>query len=242
MADAPIEKLFRLQECMDRLRTLREERERMPPEIAGLHSELATHTGAIADLEEGIGTAETERRELGRALDEANDRLARFQTQLMEVRTNKEYSAVLNEIDAARKEVLALEDRALAVDGTLEEDRADLARRRETLPAEEEAFESKATEWRAHQKRCDEEIATLEEKSQTLGEGVPKRLRRHFDRLLSRRDGTAVVRVVGPFCPGCNVRLRPALVQQLRTRSAHEMMTCESCQRILYCDAPGTAS
>ncbi len=67
----------------------------------------------------------------------------------------------------------------------------------------------------------------------------PKRLA-EFYRLCERKGGRAVVRAVAGSCSACHVRLRPALYQALRVSG--EVVTCDSCKRILFYQDDAAAS
>lgn len=232
----PVRSLFDLQEKMTRLRERTEERERMPPEVAGLDGEFRAKEQAVADLRARVEAQTAERTEVDRQLAEAQEKLTKYQAQLMNVRTSKEYSAALNEIDAARKEVKGLEDRSLALSETLEKDGAELAEREAALPGERATFEEKIADWRAFQAKCDADVAALRTEIADLEKTLPRPLVSQFRQVFDRRGGLAVVRVTSPSCGGCNVRLRPALYQTIRLRSDREVFTCEGCKRILWFD------
>ena len=53
-----------------------------------------------------------------------------------------------------------------------------------------------------------------------------------YEQLLKVRRMLAVAPINGELCTACHVRLRPAVAQQVRRNE--EIITCDSCQRILY--------
>jgi predicted nucleic acid-binding Zn-ribbon protein len=70
-----------------------------------------------------------------------------------------------------------------------------------------------------------------------------------YDQLLKMRKMLAVASLDGDICSACHVRLRPVVAQHVRRGT--EIVTCDSCQRILYAvpkaadapaDAPGAPS
>jgi predicted nucleic acid-binding Zn-ribbon protein len=64
-------------------------------------------------------------------------------------------------------------------------------------------------------------------------ETLPPRLASIYDRLAKRsRDGIAVAEVVNGSCSACYMGLRPQV--QLNVKKGDEIITCESCTRILY--------
>ena len=232
----PVHLLLDLQDKLTRTKQLTEERERMPPDVASLDADFREKEQTVAGLRERFASADAERIEVDRQLAEAEEKLKKYQSQLMSVRTNKEYSAALNEIDMARKEVKGLEERSLALSEGLESDKKELTEREATLPAEQTAFEERIAGWRAFQAKCDAELGKLKKETAEIEKALPRPLVAQFHQTFERRGGVAVVRVSGPSCGGCNVRLRPALYQNLRLRSNREIFYCESCRRILVFD------
>jgi predicted nucleic acid-binding Zn-ribbon protein len=53
-----------------------------------------------------------------------------------------------------------------------------------------------------------------------------------YEQLLKQRRMIAIAAIAGEMCTACHVRLRPAVVQKVRRNV--ELITCDSCQRILY--------
>ena len=64
-------------------------------------------------------------------------------------------------------------------------------------------------------------------------ETVPQRFASVYDRLAQRsRDGIAVAEVVNGSCSACFMSLRPQVL--LEVKQGTQVVTCESCTRILY--------
>ncbi len=234
--DSPVRRLFDLQEKLTRLKQRREDREKMPPEVAGLDREFQAKQKSVVELRTRIEAQRTEKLDVDRLLEEAGGKLTKYQGQLMSVRTNKEYSAALNEIDMARKEIKTLEDRSLGLGIKLEADEAELKTHDDALPAEQAAFEERIGGWRSYQAKCDADILQTQADIEAIEKELPKALASQFRKIFELRGGVAVVQVTGPSCGGCNVRLRPALFQTLRLRSSREIIPCENCKRILFYD------
>ena len=153
------------------------------------------------------------------------------------MKTNREYGALLNELDVVKRDVRTREDEILALEETSTAAGAELERRNEAFPAEEAGYEEQMKEWRAEQALLTEEIAKAEAQAKALREELDNRLLSMFDRLSRVRAGIAVAKVdmVGAqtaACSACHVRLRPQLLSDLRLQ--RETVTCESCKRILY--------
>lgn len=53
----------------------------------------------------------------------------------------------------------------------------------------------------------------------------------HYEQLCKIKNGLAVVKVEDEVCAGCNVKVSPSLVSQMRRG---KLVYCESCSRIIY--------
>jgi len=227
-----IQNLIKLQQLFLLKQSKLKQRETLPPELAEVDRDYREKLEAIDNLKVNLDDAERSRRSAEARLAELTDRLKKYQAQLMAVKNSREYGAMLNEIDQVKREVREVEDEVVGFMETVEAARTELAEREARLPEETEDHESQLSGWRELQRQIDREIEQA--KAQTLEiEKLfsPKKLA-EFYRLCDRKGGQAVVRAVAGSCSACHVRLRPALYQALR--HSGEVMTCDSCKRILY--------
>ena len=158
----------------------------------------------------------------------------KYQAQLRNVQSSREYSAVLNEMDVVEKQIRATEDRVLALEEELETSRAELKGREESLPKETQEHEERMKDWRSAQRVINEELESARTEIKDLEFRIRPRERAEFQRLLEKKGGLAVVRVVSNSCSACHVKVRPAAMQALK--AGNEIIYCDSCRRILYYD------
>jgi predicted nucleic acid-binding Zn-ribbon protein len=111
----------------------------------------------------------------------------------------------------------------------------------------EKEIESRADEINSHDSKRDEALAAfdaevakskIEFESETakrdgIFKTLPDRLASVYNRLVQRsRDGIAVAEVVNGSCSACFMGLRPQV--NLEIKRGDQIITCESCTRILY--------
>ena len=232
-----LDRLYLLQEVLLEVHQKTERRSKTPEHLAHIE---AAYRDARRQREETQGSLSrtTERKKvLESEIADLTEKLRKYQTQLQTVKTNREYGALLNEIDVVKRDVRMREDEILGLEEVATLASAELARREEAYPAEEAGYEEQMKEWRAEQALLGEEIARAEEKVREIRKELEPRLLSTFDRLARVRSGIAVAKItmVGPqtaACSVCHVRLRPQLLSDLRL--GRETVTCESCKRILY--------
>jgi predicted nucleic acid-binding Zn-ribbon protein len=227
-----IEKLVKLQELFLFRQQKTRERENLPPEFADADREYREKLATIQTLRNTVEEAEKARRVSEAELSDLTEKQKKYQAQLMAVKNSREYGAMLNEIDQVKKELREVEERVFALMETLETSSRELSERQDALPRETEEHEQALSGWRETQKEIDREIAEANQRIQDLEKTFPPKTLSEFRRLFERKGGQAVVRAVAGSCSACHVRLRPALYQALRIST--EVVTCDSCKRILY--------
>ncbi|MCI0408471.1 MAG: hypothetical protein L0191_07895, partial [Acidobacteria bacterium] len=97
-----LEKLLRLQEVALAIEKLNRELASIPVRIQDLDQSLARHRAEAAKAKDDLAGHQKERRKLEGDLQTVEAKISKYQAQLMEVKTNKEYTAMLHEIDRAK--------------------------------------------------------------------------------------------------------------------------------------------
>jgi len=235
-----IENLIRLQELFLLQKSKARQRDTLPPELADVDREYREKLEAIENLKATLDEAERSRRGAEGRLAELTDRQKKYQAQLMAVKNSREYGAMLNEIDQVKRALREVEDDVVGYMETIEAAKTELGERESKLPDETEEHETQLSGWRETQREIDREIEDAKTQTAEIEKKfTPKKLS-EFYRLCERKGGHAVVRAVAGSCSACHVRLRPALYQALRLGG--EVITCDSCKRILYYQDDAAAS
>lgn len=227
-----LEQLYRLQTRIRFVHDREKRRDTVPPDLVQVDREYQEKVQAVAALKARLTEAELEKREAEGELADHKEKLKKYQAQLRNVQSSREYSAALNEIDGVEKAIRSTEDRFLELEEEIEKARADLDEREKTLPAETEQHEERLKDWRAEQRAINEELASAREEIVRLEAEIPPRDRAEFYRLVDKKRGLALVLVQGSSCSACHVKVRPAAMQILK--QGHEVIYCDSCKRILY--------
>ncbi len=227
-----LEQLYRLQTRIRFVHDREKRRDTVPPDLVEVDREYQEKVQAVAALKARLTEAELEKRKAEGELADHKEKLKKYQAQLRNVQSSREYSAALNEIDGVEKLIRSTEDKFLELEEEIEKARADLDEREKTLPAETEQHEERLKDWRAEQRAINEELAAAREEITRLEAQIPPRDRAEFHRLVDKKRGLAVVLVHGSSCSACHVKVRPAAMQILK--QGREVIYCDTCKRILY--------
>lgn len=233
-----LDQLYRLQDRLRFVLSRQKERETIPAELVEVDGAYKEKVETLNQLRARLVEAERECRRAEAELTDLREKHKKYQTQLRNVQSSREYGAVLNEIDGVDRLIRTTEDRVLALEEEIKGARKDLTQRQESLPVETEEHEDKLKNWRVAQRGIDEELASAQEEITRLEAEIAPRERAEFRRLMEKKGGLAIVKVVGGSCSACHVKIRPAAIQTLK--AGREITYCDSCKRILYYDHQGS--
>src|SRR4029453_9739076 len=109
-----LERLIHLQRAESDLRRAEAELGEVPLRKADLDADLARARGRLDTARDSLSQSQKGRRQHEGELQDLETKRSRYKTQLMEVKTNKEYTAMLHEIETVEREIRGREDQILA--------------------------------------------------------------------------------------------------------------------------------
>ncbi len=225
-------RLIRFQELNLKIVRLEDRTQQIPEEVARLSGTLEESRQALEEKHQLIEEEQKRQRQLELEVETLRDRLSKFRTQLMEVKTNREYQAMLHEIEGTGKEIEEKEDQILEGMMAIEE-RQELARQaKEVFQREETEVSEKRSQLERSATQAESEIAELQKRRRQLEGEIPEGLNQQFQRIASVRNGVALAEAKDQSCQACHVKLRPQHFSEVKTNL--KIMTCENCNRFLY--------
>jgi uncharacterized protein len=230
---AELDKLIELQKTDTNLRRLKRSLEMADQRRAEIEQEFEQHASSIREVQNKRDGLQATKADFEKQIAENKTYLERADRNLKHAQNQKEYETAMRETDALQKQISAFEAQIVEAMEELETVESDLENRADeisSLDAKREAalaeFDSVVKKDRAE---YDRELKHRAEAFATL----PDRLAAIYDRMAQRsRDGIAVAEVVNGSCSACYMQLRPQV--QLNVKKGDEIITCESCTRILY--------
>lgn len=223
--------LGELQSLDTRLQILANEQNQLPHKLQRYEKTFAEAGEWLALGQTEIEQAKRERRSLERDLEVDQERLVKTQGRLHEVKTNKEYSAVLAEIEGGKHRIDLLEDRVLELMEAIEHQRQDCQARAQLVQAAKHELEHEGQRVAAEQQELSQQIALCDSERQQLVTQLDTPFYAAYQRTADRCGGLAAVYVVDGSCAGCYLRVRPQLISELRRQES--IISCPHCQRIL---------
>ena len=210
--------------------------EEIPGEIESASHTLEEITSNLEQVQQRIDQAAKDRRQLEGAVELLRDQLSKYKDQLMQVKTNREYQAMLQEISNTEGAISAKEDEILEHMMGMDDLEQQAEQARKQLKEKTAHVSARRQELESFVSRSEREVADFENQRNLLEKEISESLLKQYRRIASARDGVALVGVTDQSCQACNVRLRPQLVTEVK--ASQSIVTCESCNRILYYAGP----
>ena len=163
----------------------------------------------------------------------------KLERQLHDVKTNKEYQAILHEIELLKNKRSDYETRILELLVQEESLVAAVSSAERTIQAEETKLRQGEEALAKEGADLDQALHSLEQDRNAVKPRVPPPLLSRYDRLLGARDGVAVAEIRKGACGACFKGLTPHALQEARRGEA--IQTCEACGRILILVETSTA-
>ncbi|MBP7528638.1 MAG: hypothetical protein KA801_11965 [Syntrophorhabdaceae bacterium] len=203
-----------------------------PRRLKQMENELGTIREKIEKEKEIIEELEKERRKKEKELEVEKDKIKKLEVRLYDVKTNKEYQALLKEIESAKEANDRTEEDVLVLMDKVEDLKKDFEGSTVQLKKLEKESEIERGEIEKETRSMDEVIAKLTTERDNLLSVVSENLRTIYGILREKRGGVAVTNVKHGVCLGCNMNIPPQLFIEVTKNK--QLIQCPSCNRILF--------
>ena len=223
--------LFALQQVDDRLRALALGEQQLPQRLQVYEVACAAARQQLVQQQATIEQSERQQRVFERELTNHQEAIRKTQSKAHEVKTNKEYSAILAEIDAGKQRLEMLEDQMLAL-----MEATDQQRQAYRLHEQQEHVARQALVEQRHQIQQEHEtlrrtiVAEQERRQQTVA-GLEAKLYEQYQKVAAQHGGRGVAPLQEGVCSGCHLKVPPQMVSEIRLQE--QLFTCPHCRLIL---------
>lgn len=230
--ETEFENLIKLQKLDIEIRNTSVLLDDIPHQIEEIDKKSEESLQIVQAAKENFSRNQKKRRVLESELQEKKEKNEKYKRQLNEVKTNKEYSSLLKEIDETNTKIDSLEEEIigemLSADDIEKEIKA-ASKKAEEVQAEltkkkEEIFQEK--------NEAKEKLKDLEAEREELLPKIPSDQMKLYKQISRTKNGIVLSPVTEEFCTMCHMRVRPQMVNELIAGT--QIITCENCGRILF--------
>lgn len=232
--DEKLAVMMQLQRKDLELKRLLETKDAIPNLIAEKDRKLEDEKRKVADIQEEVQVLVKKRRSLETDLSALEGKVKGKQAQLLRVSNNKEYQALLHEIENTLELQSKSEMELLKM--MEEEDRlgAEARRMEEALGSAADAIEREKEELVTELKNKEDLIPATERAREDIAARLGPSLLSRYERIAKGKAGLAVVALRKGACGGCFTALPPQTLNEVKRNN--RLITCEHCGRVLVWD------
>jgi uncharacterized protein len=226
-----LEMLLKLQVIDYDLGELERSKEYLPDMMENLRREVDEAENLFRNVEKDLTDSRLLQKSLELELASKQTDLKRLQEQMMAIKTNKEYDALVSQIDLVKGTINEKETQLLELIEKVEKLQVDIQDFRRKA---EEAKERNTKELSILQEKMDSvgsKIAIKEDERTNITVRIPKKTMSVYERVRKSRGGTVVVSVKKRACGACYKALPPHRIQEIKR--GDEIITCDNCGRML---------
>ena len=227
-----IKLLVELQGLDTQIFRLEDELEAIPETIKRREEEFGEKSANLKKLEDDMKALLMKRKEKEGDLEAKEGTIKKYQQQLNQVKTNKEYTALQAEIGRVKADNSLVEEAILNLFDEIDAGNKNIAKEKEFLKSEEAKFNEEKKKFAAQTDRIKAELEGLKKQREGLSAKVDKIILKKYERIIKSKDGLAVVTIANDACQGCFRVMPPQVVNEIKMNN--ELVFCENCARILY--------
>lgn len=232
-----------MKEELARLRELQQidlQLDKLEQEKKAILDRLDENKGFLDKLVEDLDTQKSELEEIRKLqsqkkldLADIRDQHDKRRKRLHNVGSTKEFNAVEKEIEVLKKSVEQTEEELLHLGEVIETTEASIDEKEEKIDQLRESIAQEEGDAESHLSKLDKEIKKLNQREATRRDEVSKRVLYKYDFIRKRRPNeSAIAAAKDSHCESCFMAVPPQMYIEIQR--GETMVTCPSCQRILY--------
>ena len=227
-----LERLIKLQEIDSKILAINRIIAEFPLKIAEAELPLKESMASLGNVKQKFETLDKRKREKESALDDIDEKIKKLKTRTVDIKTNKEYQALLKEIDSIEKDRSAIEEEILTI--MIETDTVSKQSKSEESKfiGDKEKVEALKKKLDGEKSEVEKDLIAVNEIRSKIVDAIDKEIHDEYIELLKILNGIAVTEAKEEICQGCNMNIPPQLFVELKKNE--EIMHCPQCRRILY--------
>jgi len=233
--------LIKLQSVENRLRIEKAKLTRCRRNVVIQENQIRSLQNALEAKKEEIQLGKVQFDRLELELKSRDDSIARLRASLNTAKTNKEYAAVLTQLNTTKADNSKIETQSLELLKSIEADEIECKEIQSQIDEQKQRLEQLRTEAEMLAGKYQAEIDKIQAEWDEVAQTIPKKPLEIFKRVTETYDGQAVAVIEqqggkkGAYsCGGCFMGLTAECVNLLMTKD--DIIRCPNCTRILVLD------
>ena len=231
-----LKRLIELQKIDTEILILRHMINAFPNKITEAESPLKETQLAFNMISQKLDALERKKRDKERLLEDTGEKIRKLKSRTADIKTNKEYQALLHEIESVEKEQWSTENEILTIMEEFEATSKQTKSEEAKYKVYKEKIDVLKRKLELERDAAEKELHVLKQDRAKIAETVDKESYYLYKTLIEACYGLAVTEAKEEICQGCNMNIPPQLFVELKKNEF--ISTCPQCRRIIYYTAP----
>jgi predicted nucleic acid-binding Zn-ribbon protein len=231
--------LVKLQSVENSLRAAKAKLNRSRRNVILKENQLRTLQNSLASKQEEIQLTRIQADRMELELKSVDETLAKYRAALNVAKSNKEYAAILTELNTTKADSSKVETQTLELMKNIDADQTQCEVIKQQIEIAKNELNEIRKQTEEQAKKFEAEIAQIEQQWQQASKDVPVEALEIFKRVAETYDGEAIAEVEiqdhrsGIYtCGGCFMNLTNETANTLMSKD--EILRCPNCTRILF--------
>ena len=229
-----LDQLMQLQVIDYDLGELERSKEYLPDMMENLNREITEARTKYDTTKKTIEESKIKQHKLELDVKTKQQELEKYQQQMMSIKTNKEYDALVAQIDKIKADVDVAETEIINTIDQTKEVEKHIDDYKKQLEDTEENNKKQLSVLQEKMDSIGDKVAAKDKERQVVLGTVPRSILSVYERVRRGKGGDVVVSVKKKACGACYKSLTPKKAQEIR--GGGKIFTCDYCGRILYWD------
>ncbi len=224
--------LYKLQSIDSKIDEVKAQRGELPLEVADLEDDVAQLETRFANQSNEMKEMETTVANNKIAIKEGQALVKKYETQMANVKNNREYDALNKEVEMQGLLMQAADKKSKELVITMKYQKEMLEQLEEEIKGRKVDLDNKKAELDTIVEETEKEEAEFNKLRKKASAGADERLMAAYTRIRGNmRNGIAVAKIERDSCSGCFAGIPPQ--RQIDIKQRKKVTVCESCGRIL---------
>lgn len=224
--------LIDLQAIDAQIYTLSKEKASMPIYLKSIDDKLESKKTGIRQAEDSLKNVQLKLKEKEGSLQQKEEQIKKLQGQLYTLKTNKEYSTMVTEIEGIKADNSLIEESIIKFMDEIDLAKKKISEEKELFKAEEINAQKEKEIVSSKIREIDAKLSELNEKRGGITPNIGKQVISRYEKILKNKDGLAIVHIEDGSCGGCHMGLPPQVISDVKLRE--DIVICGNCLRMLY--------
>jgi predicted nucleic acid-binding Zn-ribbon protein len=225
-------RLVRIQEIAQETRAARALVDGAPARIEQIEGHFRERNAEYVAVKQRFDALEDDQRTRSSELAALEESKKKYMDDLMQVQNQREYAAMLKEIDSVKSDISEHEDAIIKDMEEIETVKTELATHEEHIKTERVQVGKERTEVEASVTQARETIIGLDRERSGIESELPASLVANIRRIEAGRQGLFMSKADDGVCQSCFVRVRPQGFQEVKL--ALKIHYCSNCKRLMF--------